>query len=187
MEAKHKNALIVALLAVVFVMAVGYAAFAQQLNITGNATITSRWDVHFKKGSESYQPSSTMGTTPTGSVTVDEGGLTATFSASLISPGDKITYTVPIENSGNINAVLQNITLSGNEVTVQGDNNLEAVSKDGNIKYTVTSPGTSTLTSGGGTANLTIVAEFVDKSEGNDNAFGSSADLTVTLNYVQAQ
>ena len=140
MEAKHKNALIVALLAVVLVMSVGYAAFAQQLNINGSASITSKWDVHFQEGTASYQPSSTMGTTPTGSIDVDEGGLTATFSASLISPGDKITYTVPIENSGNINAVLQNIVLSGNDVTVQGENNLEAISTDGNIKYTVTSP-----------------------------------------------
>jgi len=47
MESKHKNALIGALLAVVFVMAVGYAAFAQQLTINGTAEITSNWDVHF--------------------------------------------------------------------------------------------------------------------------------------------
>ena len=48
METKHKNALIGALLAVVFVMAVGYAAFAQQLTINGSASISSSWDVHIK-------------------------------------------------------------------------------------------------------------------------------------------
>ena len=45
MESKHKNALIGALLAVVFVMAVGYAAFAQQLTINGSAEINSSWDI----------------------------------------------------------------------------------------------------------------------------------------------
>ena len=47
MEGKNKNILIGTLLAVVFVMAVGYAAFAQQLTINGTATINSSWDVHF--------------------------------------------------------------------------------------------------------------------------------------------
>ena len=49
MESKHKNILIGTLLAVVFVMAVGYAAFAQQLQINGTATINSTWDVHFNQ------------------------------------------------------------------------------------------------------------------------------------------
>ena len=47
MESKHKNVLIGALLAVVFVMAVGYAAFATTLTINGEATITSNWHVGF--------------------------------------------------------------------------------------------------------------------------------------------
>ena len=50
MENKNKNVLIGALLAVVFVMAVGYAAFAQQLTINGTSTITSKWDVHMEDG-----------------------------------------------------------------------------------------------------------------------------------------
>lgn len=186
MESKHKNALIVALLAVVLVMTVGYAAFAQQLNIDGSAAISSRWDVHFQETGASYQTGSTMGTTPTGSITVDKGGLTASFEAGLVSPGDTVTYTVPIINAGNINAVLNTITLSGTDVDVQADG-LTAISKDKNIKYTVTSPGTNTLVANNGTANLLIKAEFVDKAEGNTNAKDASATLTVTLNYVQAQ
>ena len=186
METKHKNALIVALLAVVLVMTVGYAAFAQQLNIEGNATITSKWDVHFQEGAENYQVGSLMGTTPTGDITVEPGGLTATFEAELISPGDTITYNVPIVNAGNINAKLNEMTLSGNDVTVQADR-VTAISKDGNIKYTVTSPGNNVLQAETGTATLTIKAEFVNKAEGNANAKDSTASLTVSLNYVQAQ
>ena len=47
MESKNKNILIASLLAVVLVMAVGYAAFVQQLTISGTAEITSTWNVHF--------------------------------------------------------------------------------------------------------------------------------------------
>lgn len=185
MESKRKNALIGALLAVVLVMAVGYAAFAQQLTINGSAEITSRWDVHMENDGANYNPESTMGTPPTGSVRVEDGGLTATFTANFTSPGDKITYTIPIVNAGTLDAKLSNITLSSDTpgMDVQG---LVATSSDGNIKYTVTSPGNNTLVANTGRATITIVAEFVNKAEGQSNAQNVSANLTVTMNYVQA-
>ena len=187
MESKHKNALIGALLAVVFVMAVGYAAFAQQLTINGSAKITSRWDVHMLQEGAEWAPSSTMGTTPTGSVSVDDGGLTASFSANFTSPGDKITYTIPIVNAGTLNARLSTISLSSTTSGMVIDNGgLTATTKDGNIKYTVTSPGTGTLNANNGRATITIVAEYVDIAGGQGNAQNVTADLTVTMNYVQA-
>ena len=187
MEAKHKNALIGALLAVVFVMAVGYAAFAQQLTINGSAEITSKWDVHMTNDGKSATPSSTMGTAPTGEVNVEEGGLTATFTANLVSPGDKVTFVVPIENKGTIDARLSTITLSSDTAGMNVDNGgLTATTADGNIKYTVTSPGNGTLAANTGTAKVTIVAEFVDNPSGQGNLQNLSANLTVTMNYVQA-
>lgn len=185
MESKHKNALIGALLAVVFVMAVGYAAFAQQLTISGSAEITSTWDVHMEQDAE-YVPSSTMGTTPTGSVTVEPDGLTASFTANFTSPGDKITYTIPIVNAGTIDARLSTITLSSTTPNMQIDNGeLTATTQDGNIKYTVTSPGNETLAATNGRATITIVAEFVDQAN-QGNLESATANLTVTMNYVQA-
>ena len=108
MKTKHKNILIGALLAVVFVMAVGYAAFAQQLTITGSASIDSRWDVHMVDDAEGGHEatavgSSNMGTTPANpTVEVGEGGLTATLTAELVSPGDSVVYTIPITNAGTL-------------------------------------------------------------------------------------
>ena len=187
MEAKHKNALIGALLAVVFVMAVGYAAFAQQLTINGSAEITSKWDVHMAQEGSSATPSSTMGTTPSGHVQVAEGGLTATFSTELVSPGDTVTYVIPIENKGTIDARLSEIVLSSDTAGMNVDNGgLTATTADGNIKYTVTSPGKGTLAANTGTAKVTIVAEFVDNPSGQGNLQNVSANLTVTMNYVQA-
>ena len=182
---KNKNVLIGGLLAIVLVMAVGYAAFATQLNINGTAEITSKWDVHMVDGTTT--PASTMGTTPTGTLTVAEGGLAATFSASLTSPGDTVTFTVPVKNVGTLDASLSGITLSSDTEGMVVDNvGLTAVSKDGNIKYTVTSPGTATLTKETGTANLVVKAEYVNKADGQTNAQNVSAQLKVALTYAQA-
>lgn len=188
MESKHKNALIVSLLAVVFIMAVGYAAFAQTLTINSTSTITSKWDVHMVQNGAEYTPTSTMGRTPTGSVTVDEegGGLEATFTAEFISPGDKITYTIPIVNAGTLDAELNTITLASDTEGMQlNQGSLTATTKDGDIKYTVQRPTPETITANNGRATITIIAEFVDR-ENQGNLQNLTADLTITMNYVQA-
>ena len=62
---------------------------------------------------------------------------------------------------------------------------LVATTQDGNIKYTVTRPTASPLTANGGKDTITIVAEFVDQNN-QGNLQNVSANLTVTMNYVQA-
>ena len=185
MEAKHKNALIGALLAVVLVMAVGYAAFAQQLTINGTSTITSKWDVHMTQTGASNTPSTVMGTNPVSTLSVATGGLSASFTAEFTSPGDKVTFVVPIENKGTIDAKLQGITLSSSTAGMVIDQDgLTATTKDGNIKYTVTSPGKETLTNTTGTANVVVKAEYVSNAN-QGNAQNVAAQLTVAMNYVQ--
>lgn len=190
MEARHKNTLIISLIAIVFVMAVGYAAFAQTLNINGSASITSKWEVRLDQSGANKTTDSQMGTPPTANILVDGDGLTAEFSAEFISPGDSVTYTIPIVNNGTIDARLSTISISGTNLSSSPAGNLTGntvvESNDDNIRYTVTSPGTSTLAKESGRATLTIKAEFVNKTEGNENAYQSSADLTVSLTYVQA-
>ncbi len=185
MEAKHKNALIGALLAVVFVMAVGYAAFAQQLTINGTAEITSKWDVHMIEGSVNPVAAYTTATEPTGTLTVADGGLKADFTANLVSPGDTVTFTVPVVNAGTIDAVLDTITLSSTTTDMVIDNTgLTATTKDGNIKYTVTSPGTDILVNTTGKAYVVVKAEYVSYAN-QGNAQNVTAQLTVTMNYIQ--
>jgi len=122
MESKHKNALIGALLAVVFVMAVGYAAFAQQLTINGTAEITSNWDVHYNPASTSFtcKNGRTNGTTcatesefsskattplvnPYGKIeysSSDSSPLIATIHVELVQAGDEVTFTLNPKNYG---------------------------------------------------------------------------------------
>ena len=178
MESKHKNALIGALLAVVFVMAVGYAAFAQQLTINGSARITSNWHVGFDTTKTTDEPgvvAPTKGangtTAPSGTVSYSgdqtatisatlnqPGDKVATISATLNQPGDKVVFTLTIENSGTINARLNNPVV--NLTSAGPDENGEAlITKEGNIIFTVTAP-TPTTINAGETATMTVTAEF---------------------------
>ena len=91
MEIKHKTALIGGLLAIVVVMAVGYAAFSQALIINGSASIDSNWQI------SDY--------------------LSASFNASLTSPGDTVTYTITVENQGTINAKLSSYNWNSDTVS----------------------------------------------------------------------
>ncbi len=86
-------------------MTVGYAAFSTQLKITGNASITSNWDVQITGISNG---------TPTGSaenaINPTYDILTANMEVNLYSPGDSMTYEITIQNKGTIDATLSKIT-----------------------------------------------------------------------------
>ena len=77
MEDMHKTSVIMVLLAVVLIMAIGYAAFAQQLTINGSAEISSSWDVHI----EDIAVNNTTLDAENVGANVGENSLSATFNA----------------------------------------------------------------------------------------------------------
>jgi len=168
MEARNKNILIGGLLAIVLVMAVGYAAFATNLQINGTAEITSSWDVHFNSSAQvsgDVDPTKTFsgGQLPTGTLTYASGDapLSATVSASLNQPGDQVVFTLRIINAGTLPAIAATPTLSGASFTIDG-----MVATQGHIKFTVAGPSTSTpLAANNGTTTMTVTAEFIDTNE----------------------
>lgn len=185
MEQKNKNALIGGLLAVVFVMAVGYAAFATQLNITGTASITSNWHVGFDtdRTSDLVPTAGLSGAAePTGSISFD-GDQSATLTANFQQPGDKIVFTLTIENTGSLDATLgtPSITMSNGN---SGDGGLSVTSQSGNIKFTVSNPVSSSLVANTGTTTMTVTAEFVNKELSSST--NESATATITINATQA-
>ena len=187
MESKHKNVLIGALLAVVFVMAVGYAAFATTLTINGTAEITSNWHVGFDMEKDEDVPgvvtaTKTTGTTdPSGTVTYSNDQ-NATINATLIQPGDKVTFTLTIENYGNIDAQLNTpvVSLNGEGSDENPD---DLIVKKGNIIFTVTAPSPTTIAEGE-TATMTVTAEFDPSAQSVGTVTSSS--ITVTTLAEQA-
>ena len=160
---KKNNIIIGSLLAVVLLMAVGYAAFSSVLNISGTGSITSSWNIKITN----VEVSNTVGDASDGEGTTFED-LTATINSNLVSPGDSITYDVTVRNDGSLDAVLTNINLSEstNPAISFSTSNLEA--------------GAELKT--GEEAILKVTIAYNDVTEQPEN---TSANLNVTLTYEQ--
>ncbi len=109
MGKNNNNIIIGALIAVIAVMGIAFAAFSANLTINGTATIASTWNVTFTKGTctatskDSAAPSS-------GTVAVS--GTTATITANMSSPGDVLTCTIIAKNEGTLAAKRSNFVMS---------------------------------------------------------------------------
>ena len=215
MESKHKNALIGALLAVVFVMAVGYAAFAQQLTINGTAEITSKWDIHFDpafqdSGTSSNQAISvhtgqngtgvTSSVVPTGSISYDNANLVATLTADLKQPGDSVTYVMHPKNYGsNLNATglmtvgqytgSATVTNTGEAwtgTTISNTNATnQAVTVTKGLIKFVITPEFANPLAPNASDTITVVASYEQPSTNDTRTVQTSAGITITLNYKQ--
>lgn len=174
MGEKTKNILMALLIVGIVAMTVAYAVLTQRLNINSNAKVLKRsssWNVHFANLSNP---------TTTGYARVNQGeelvldsnsttlsGLTATLSA----PGDSVSYTFDIVNSGTINAKINtdgvhlasvaSATCTGNPAPTSADCTL--------VKN-----------------NLTYTLKYTDNSNitaGDKLAAGASKNVTLTITY----
>lgn len=186
-QKERKNVVMGMLLAAICIMAVGYAALAQQLTITGTAQITSTWDVQITGINKQGTPSA--GVTEN-KVKVDGTDVqyptytatTAQFNVSLTNPGDTITYAVTVTNGGSLAAKLDSITVSAT------DANDAAVGIDEDaILYEVTgvTAGTTKLAANGGTNTVLVKITYNPNVTTQPAADALEKNLTVTLNYVQ--
>ena len=192
MESKYKNTLIVSLVAVILVMAVGYAAFAQTLTINSTANITdekTNWNVHFdtSKKESTGAVEANMGTggavAPKGTITYDGEGHTATLNATLNQPGDTVKFTLTIMNEGNVTAILDEPQVTANGEGTDEDEDLLVVKK-GNIIFNVTSATPNSIAKGS-TATMTVTATF----DANAQSVGSvtTSSISVTTLAHQAE
>ena len=184
METKHKNALIGGLLAIVFVMAVGYAAFATQLNINGTANVTSTWDVHIQS-IEALTPATGSATSKSANL-VDGNPLAAEFVSELVAPGDSITYKVVVENGGTLPAKLTNIKFTNSQGdsaipdTTEGSS-ITDTSYDGIAVNDVLAP----TGSEGSTKEFTVTVTYNPQITSQPAEAAKTATLDMQLTYVQ--
>ena len=198
MESKHKNALIGALLAVVFVMAVGYAAFATTLTINGTAQISSNWDVHFDQTVKTATATKGVATgeETSGSVELSSDNLTATLTANLKQPGDKVEYTLQPKNFGTITAKTTGFTAYVTSSTTgtadaqtaanaqnQGDVMTGGTKKVGNIIYTVSFTPKESIAGGIADNEVKVTVQFDPNAQSTSQEY---AAIHVTIPYTQA-
>ena len=161
---KKNNIIIGSLLAVVLLMAVGYAAFSSVLNISGTGSITSSWNIKITN----VEVSNIVGDASDGEGTTFEN-LTATINSNLVSPGDSITYDVTVRNDGSLDAILTdiNLTESTNPAISFSTSNLEEGTALGSGEEAI--------------LKVTVTYNNSVTSQPDD----TSADLSVTLTYEQ--
>ncbi len=194
MESKHKNALIVALLAVVLVMAVGYAAFAQSLTINSTATIQEstdgkqNWKVAFEKNTDAKVESpGATGSTPTGSISFTNDYL-AVIDAQFDAPGDNIVYTFTVKNDGSIKATLTEPEISLTTAEGTDTDETDTGVKFNQMTFTVSPLGQTTLAPGESTT-FTVTATLdqnADLSGVNQEAGNNSASIKVNFTADQS-
>ena len=189
----HKNAMIAMLLGVLVIMAVAYAAFSTALTINGTATINSSWNVQ-------YDTSKTSGagvistTTGAGGTTAPSGGTiayptnqSATLSATLNQPGDKVEYTLTILNTGSLDATLGTPTMTattGGSCTGSGTSTV-CTSDAGHIEFTIGSfTPSASLAATNGSSNIKVTAKFKDTEV---TSLASSESITVNVSFTASQ
>ena len=155
---RNSQTIIIAVLAVaVLFMSVGFALFAQTLNIQGNVQVEpAKWSVRWE--STSYQKA-------TGSVDILDGNLTAnsgptltntdvTFGAKLTKPGDFAEFTINAINDGTFDAQLTAITLTS--LTAAQAKYLEYTVTYNGVEYDASATGLSIDLPATGTNTVTV-------------------------------
>ena len=107
---KNRNYIIIGLCLVLVLMAVGFAAFAQQLQINGTSNITSSWDIRIT-GIRAVNLGSVTnnGAYDITEPSIGSDNLSASFQTGLNSPGDTRIYEIEVANSGSLDAEVSTV------------------------------------------------------------------------------
>ena len=103
---KKKNWIVVALCIAIVGMGIGFAALAQNLQISATANITGEWDVRIWQGA----PMRGEGHTFTDYPSFDIYGTSISFEVDLKYPGAFAEFDFTVQNFGNIPAALSSVT-----------------------------------------------------------------------------
>ena len=110
-----KSKVLIGCLALLLVMAVGYALFSETITINGTATAKGDFDLSYTCEKQE------IGGTGTCSIE----GQTITTTSNLTKPTDVVLYTVKITNTGSIPAVLKTVdspnNVLGDDLNAVGD------------------------------------------------------------------
>lgn len=161
--------LILALVVMITVMTVGYAAFSTDLFINGTANINAEWLVRFNSITEQEM----NGATTVGTPKISEDTTTATFEVNLAYPGASATYNIEVENAGSISAKLNSI---------DGVDTANATEPVG-VVYEVSGVSENDILAVGDKKMVTVTVKW----DANDTSVPTAKKktATITLNYVQ--
>ena len=173
---KKQSIAIIAVVAFVLAVAVGYALFSETITINGTATAKGNFDVEILSAEVTTEKGSTGAAA---NVAADKNSVNLT-APNLQYPGAYVEYTVTVKNAGTIDAVLKSVseTAANAKAPVV-------------VSYTDLPTATETLASGG-TDTFKIKVEWNPANDSDEEAGGTidnnvnvSTGYTVTFNYEQ--
>lgn len=178
MKKTKKNYFVVALAVILLAVAVGYAAFTQQLQITGTATAKGSWNIHFSTPTIDLQDAEN-------SVTLSENDHKMQVNVALKKPGDSRTVTVKVVNEGSVDATLTGFTIEAKDGTSQPINASGGSYTYGAIKMTLQQLSTGTdLVAETGSQDYTMTFEWPSDYT-SEEAVNDTATFTITFDYTQ--
>ena len=182
MKKTKKNYVAVVLIVVLLALAVGYAAFAQQLTITGTAKASGKWDVKFT--SATITNSIVEGTTANVANKATDGK-SIDVTVNLAMPGDGANIEAIISNEGTVKA-----KIAENGFKIVGTDGTEFTTDDnktykcGSILVKVPSVPDGTESDVNGTHTFTFSVEW-DPNDTSTNV-DQTAKFKITFDYEQA-
>ncbi len=191
---KTKAVAIVALIVAVLGLTVAFAALSTTLTINGTAEVnTATWDIHFENLSSAVTTGDATETTaPTIQVGANSKPNTkiGDFKVQLTKPGDSVTYTFDVKNTGTIDATLGTLTLGTPQCTSIAEPTVEndATIVCDNLTYELTyTDGGAKVTQGdalnkGETKNLTLKLSFDGDQLPSDDVSIDGLDVTMIYN-----
>lgn len=191
-----KIGVIAALVISVVAIGIGFATFTETLRIEGSATVqTSTWKVKFTNlSAPTLLGTATVVTPPT--INTNDTTI-STYDVKLSKPGDSVSYTFDVANTGTYNAKLTSINIP--TPTCTGKEGAESATTDAanvckHLTYTLTyADGTSlaqddALAATSGVANMKLTLTYVSHDVAADlpKEDVTISNLGISLVYSQA-
>ena len=162
-KTKKKNYALVILFILLIGISVGYAAFAQQLTITGTANANGNFNLQFTKAV--IEPNvGAEGSTAVPSAAKDN----LSINMNLEYPGAGAVVTATITNTGTIAAELKDVVFTGND--------------DEDIQVTFDQAVVGEVIEPGNTKDIFITVKWNESS----TATSKKLNFTATLDYAQS-
>jgi len=160
-----KTIMIVAVIALIAFVGVGYAAFQRELKINGEGTVkSSSWKIKFANLSEANLTGKAEEITkPTISNNDTHIG---NYAVNLTAPGDSMYYTFDVVNAGTFDAEISSITLNKPSCAGNGANGTtDATNVCANLTYKLT------------------YADGTEVAQGNTLNAGETKNMKLALTY----
>jgi len=178
-----------ALMIAIIGLSVGFAAMSTNLQITGTARMDpANWEVKFANLST---PIITGDATVITAPTLTDTNI-GTYQVELTKPGDSITYTFDVTNTGTINARITTFTMPNPTCTGTGTSaTADATIVCNNLVYTLTytangaTVGLNDILPAGQTRNMTLRISYPSTVSVLPNNLVNITDLGITIVYMQ--